>query len=90
MNALEHFAKLQCLWTSSLGRIEGEPAIYHDPVIHVRFAFVEFEIRAEAQDALDKYSGYTVEGRRLKVDWDPGRERKQDRRGGGQPTDERG
>ena len=33
------------------------------------FAFVEFEDRRDAEDAFDKYDGFTVEGCRLKLDW---------------------
>ncbi|KAI8092876.1 uncharacterized protein BX664DRAFT_328365 [Halteromyces radiatus] len=44
------------------------------------FAFVEFEERHEAQEALDNYQGFSVEGRRLKLDWDIGLDRKDTRR----------
>jgi len=41
------------------------------------FVFVEFEDRREAEDVLDKYNGFVVENRRLKLDWDIGRDKKQ-------------
>lgn len=37
------------------------------------FTFVEFEQRADAEDAFNKYSGYEIEGRKLRLDWDIGR-----------------
>ncbi|KAL1936183.1 hypothetical protein VTP01DRAFT_317 [Rhizomucor pusillus] len=40
------------------------------------FAFVEFEDRRDAEDAFDKYHGFSVEGRRLKLDWDIGLSKK--------------
>lgn len=40
------------------------------------FCFVEFEERRDAEDAMQKYQGYAVEGRELRVDWDVGSERK--------------
>ncbi|CAG8588157.1 4761_t:CDS:2 [Dentiscutata erythropus] len=40
------------------------------------FAFVEFEDRRDAEDAFDKYNGTNVEGRRLKLDWDIGLNKK--------------
>ena len=51
------------------------------PVDHIRrhnrgFAFVEFEERRDAEDALAKYQGYVTEGRTLRIDWDVGSERK--------------
>ncbi|ORY08100.1 RNA-binding domain-containing protein [Basidiobolus meristosporus CBS 931.73] len=55
------------------------------------FAFVEFEDRRDAEDAFDKYHNFVVEGRRLKMDWDIGRNKKDarrpppPRRGGGPP-----
>ncbi|KAI9103320.1 hypothetical protein DFS34DRAFT_363582 [Phlyctochytrium arcticum] len=36
------------------------------------FAFVAYEDRRDADDAKNKYDGFTVEGRRLKIDWDIG------------------
>ncbi|KAG0201252.1 hypothetical protein BGX33_010435 [Mortierella sp. NVP41] len=36
------------------------------------FAFVEYENRKDAEEALEKYNGFDVEGRRLKLDWDIG------------------
>jgi transformer-2 protein len=44
------------------------------------FAFVEFEERRDAEDAFDKFDGFSVEGRRLKLDWDVGINKKEDRR----------
>jgi len=40
------------------------------------YAFVEFEDRRDAEDAFDKFDGYVIEGRRLRLDWDIGLERK--------------
>lgn len=40
------------------------------------FCFVEFEERRDAEDAMQKYQNYAVEGRELRVDWDVGSERK--------------
>ncbi|KAJ3339157.1 hypothetical protein HDU93_008543 [Gonapodya sp. JEL0774] len=40
------------------------------------FAFADFEERRDAEDAFDKYNNYTLEGRRLRLDWDVGREKK--------------
>ncbi|KAF9585889.1 hypothetical protein BGW38_000202 [Lunasporangiospora selenospora] len=36
------------------------------------FAFVEFEVRKDAEEAMEKYNGFDVDGRRLKLDWDIG------------------
>ncbi|KAF9545267.1 hypothetical protein EC957_011140 [Mortierella hygrophila] len=36
------------------------------------FAFVEYEDRKNAEEAMEKYNGFDVEGRRLKLDWDIG------------------
>ncbi|KAI8879518.1 RNA-binding domain-containing protein [Backusella circina FSU 941] len=33
------------------------------------FAFIEFEDRRDAEDAFGKYDGFSVEGRRLRLDW---------------------
>ncbi|ORZ12666.1 hypothetical protein BCR42DRAFT_75165 [Absidia repens] len=44
------------------------------------FAFVEFEHRHEAQEAFDNYQGFSVGGRRLKLDWDIGLNKKDNRR----------
>ncbi|KAG9295951.1 hypothetical protein G9A89_011803 [Geosiphon pyriformis] len=44
------------------------------------FAFVEFEDRRDAEDAYDKYNGFSVEGRRLKLDWDIGLNKKDQHR----------
>ena len=40
------------------------------------FAFVEFEQRPDAEDAFNKYNGYDMEGRKLRLDWDIGRSAK--------------
>lgn len=40
------------------------------------FCFVEFEERRDAEDAMQKYQGYSVEGRELRLDWDAGSDRK--------------
>ncbi|KAI7871340.1 hypothetical protein BDF14DRAFT_1936163 [Spinellus fusiger] len=40
------------------------------------FSFVEFEDRRDAEDAFDKFQGFSVEGRRLKLDWDIGLSKK--------------
>ncbi|KAJ3041910.1 hypothetical protein HDV00_008419 [Rhizophlyctis rosea] len=45
------------------------------------FAFVTFEERRDAEDAKDKYDGFTIEGRRLKLDWDVGQEKKDEIKG---------
>lgn len=39
------------------------------PVIIISFAFVEFEDRRDAEDAFEKFDGFSVEGRRLRLDW---------------------
>eukprot|EP00123_Amoebidium_parasiticum_P006136 comp17175_c0_seq1/m.16039 comp17175_c0_seq1/g.16039 ORF comp17175_c0_seq1/g.16039 comp17175_c0_seq1/m.16039 type:complete len:202 (-) comp17175_c0_seq1:600-1205(-) len=36
------------------------------------FAFVTFAHRRDAEDAFDKYNGYVMDGRRLRLDWDAG------------------
>ncbi|KAG0014900.1 hypothetical protein BGZ81_000202 [Podila clonocystis] len=36
------------------------------------FAFVEYEDRKAAEEAVERYNGFDVEGRRLKIDWDIG------------------
>lgn len=33
------------------------------------FAFVEFDQRREAEDAFERLDKFSVEGRRLKLDW---------------------
>jgi RNA recognition motif-containing protein len=45
------------------------------------FAFIEFEQRADAEDAYNKYNNYDIEGRKLRLDWDIGRPAKDDIRG---------
>lgn len=53
------------------------------------FSFVEFEQRADAEDAFNKYNGYEIEGRRLRLDWDIGRSAKDSIRGDRSPRRER-
>ncbi|KAF9993765.1 hypothetical protein BGZ65_010663 [Modicella reniformis] len=36
------------------------------------FAFVEYEDRKDAEEALEQFNGFDVQGRRLKLDWDIG------------------
>ena len=50
----------------------------------LRFAFVSFEERADAEDAKAKYESYQVEGRTLRIDWDVGFERKKEANPGDQ------
>lgn len=33
------------------------------------FAFVEFEDRRDAEEAFEKFDSFSVEGRRLRLDW---------------------
>ena len=40
------------------------------------FAFVEYEVRKDADDAFAKYDGYMLEGRALRLDWDVAGERR--------------
>ena len=47
-----------------------------------RFAFLAFEERRDAEDAKEKYDSYPVEGRRLRIDWDVGRDKKDIVKGG--------
>jgi RNA recognition motif-containing protein len=49
------------------------------------FAFVDFEVRQDAEDAYNKYNGYEMEGRRLRMDWDIGRNAKDTLRGDKSP-----
>ena len=42
------------------------------------FAFVEFEDRLDAEDALSKLHDFTVDGRRIKLDWDVGQTKKEE------------
>ncbi|KAL6064715.1 RNP-1 like protein RNA-binding protein [Balamuthia mandrillaris] len=41
------------------------------------YAFVEYEHRRDAEDAYERYNGYNLDGRRLRIDWDVGLNRKQ-------------
>lgn len=41
-----------------------------DQSLCVRFAFIQFENRKDAEEAYEHYRGTTVEGRRIKIDWD--------------------
>ncbi|CDH50737.1 hypothetical protein RO3G_16588 [Lichtheimia corymbifera JMRC:FSU:9682] len=45
------------------------------------FAFVEFDQRREAEDAFERLDKFSVEGRRLKLDWDIGLKKKDEYRG---------
>ncbi|KAJ3128990.1 hypothetical protein HK098_002841 [Nowakowskiella sp. JEL0407] len=45
------------------------------------FAFVTFEERREAEEAKDRMENFPVEGRRLRLDWDIGPERKDEIKG---------
>lgn len=40
--------------------------------LYFSFAFVEYEDRKAAEEAMEKCNGFDVEGRRLKIDWDIG------------------
>ncbi|KAH3764524.1 RNA-binding motif protein, X-linked 2 [Pelomyxa schiedti] len=53
------------------------------------YAFVEFEDRRDAADALAKYNGYDIEGRRLRIDWDIGLQTKMQYYGTRRRTDNR-
>lgn len=41
------------------------------------FAFLEFEARENAEEAKNMFAGYPVDGRKLRIDWDVGREKKE-------------
>jgi RNA recognition motif-containing protein len=41
------------------------------------YCFVTYEDRRDAEDAFEKFQGYNLHGRRLRIDWDIGLERKQ-------------
>jgi len=41
------------------------------------YAFVEFDDRRDAEEAFEKFSGFTIEGRKLRLDWDIGLDKKQ-------------
>ncbi|TPX30565.1 hypothetical protein SmJEL517_g05904 [Synchytrium microbalum] len=45
------------------------------------FSFVEFEDRRDAQDAFEKVQGFPVDGRKLKLDWDVGLQKKDELKG---------
>jgi len=40
------------------------------------YAFVTFNDRRDAEDGFKKFQGYTLEGRRLRLDWDIGLDKK--------------
>eukprot|EP01111_Echinosteliopsis_oligospora_P001144 TRINITY_DN1157_c0_g1_i1.p1 TRINITY_DN1157_c0_g1~~TRINITY_DN1157_c0_g1_i1.p1 ORF type:complete len:275 (+),score=41.77 TRINITY_DN1157_c0_g1_i1:29-853(+) len=40
------------------------------------YAFVDYYDRREAEEAFDRYQGYSMDGRKLRLDWDPGVDRK--------------
>lgn len=48
------------------------------------FGFVAFDTRAEAEAAMAAMHGFTVNDRQLRLDWDPGLDRKSSS-GGGRP-----
>lgn len=67
----------------SYGNISIHPHAFANlssPIPNYSFAFVEFEERRDAEDAFDKFDGFSVDGRRLKLDWDVGINKKEDRR----------
>jgi len=41
-------------------------------------AFVEYEDRRDADDAFERFQGYNLEGRRLRIDWDIGIDKKRE------------
>jgi len=41
------------------------------------YAFVTFSDRRDAEEAFNKFQGFVLEGRRLRIDWDVGLEKKQ-------------
>lgn len=53
------------------------------------FSFIEFEQRQDAEDAYNKYNGFEIEGRKLRLDWDIGRPAKDTVRGIRSPRRER-
>eukprot|EP01119_Soliformovum_irregulare_P004946 TRINITY_DN16164_c0_g1_i1.p1 TRINITY_DN16164_c0_g1~~TRINITY_DN16164_c0_g1_i1.p1 ORF type:complete len:224 (-),score=40.11 TRINITY_DN16164_c0_g1_i1:134-805(-) len=42
------------------------------------YAFVEFEDRRDAEDAYERFNNHSIEGRRLRLDWDAGMDRKKE------------
>eukprot|EP01092_Planopodium_desertum_P016250 TRINITY_DN8_c0_g1_i1.p1 TRINITY_DN8_c0_g1~~TRINITY_DN8_c0_g1_i1.p1 ORF type:complete len:132 (-),score=4.11 TRINITY_DN8_c0_g1_i1:3-398(-) len=52
------------------------------------YAFVEFTERKDAEEAYNKYKGYLLEGRPLRVDWDIGMQKKEEKFGYSRPRDE--
>ena len=62
------------------GRNKGLPLC-----LTIRFAFLAFEERRDAEDAKEKYDSYPVDGRRLRIDWDVGRDKKEIVKGGPGP-----
>lgn len=57
-------------------RNKGYSYWFHCQYLCFSFAFVSFEQRLDAEDAFFKYNGYLLEGRKLRIDWDVGIERK--------------
>ncbi|EGG15976.1 RNA-binding region RNP-1 domain-containing protein [Cavenderia fasciculata] len=51
------------------------------------FAFIEFENKADADEAYKTYSTTDVDGRKLRLDWDVGLNKKQDLKGLSKPPD---
>lgn len=49
------------------------------------FCFVHFENKANAEEAFARYNDADVEGRKLRIDWDVGRDRKESFRPSGAP-----
>jgi len=42
------------------------------------YAFVEYDRRVDAEDAMSRWKGQDLDGRRLRMDWDIGKEKKVD------------
>lgn len=77
LNALEDYVKSTCPLIVTLAAIKGTLYFSHFKIkVSCRFAFVSFEQRLDAEDASFKYNGYMLEGRKLRIDWDIGVERK--------------
>lgn len=45
----------------------------HSTGMNRGYGFCDFESRADAQKAMDKYQGYEFMGRPIRLDWDLGR-----------------